>query len=170
MPGTATTLGVSLAAACATFVSLVVQQDSGDDEIQRYIAHDMPSKRDYSFVALPTSPPPGDAYVVAVSFREPVRSGQEISFQYREFTLYACSKILEASPVGACRSTDKSLIRKVRKGDMVTVYAISSKFGPASGKAARLARRWVESEDTFVVSPDWVDDYAAQQLERKYGK
>ena len=170
MPGTAITLSGTLGAVCATLAIICVQQDSDDEEIQRYIARDMPSKSDYSLVALPESPPPGNAYVVAVKFAEPVRDGQVVSFQYQEFTLYACAKIPGASRPAACRPGDKSLVREVRKDDVVTTYAISRKFGPATGGGARMAREWVESQDTFVKAPNWVDDYAAQQLERKYGE
>lgn len=48
----------------------------------------------------------------------------------------------------------------------MTSYTISSKFGPAAGDVARSAREWIETADAFVASPQWVGDYAAQQLER----
>lgn len=51
----------------------------------------------------------------SVDFADPIHNGQIVSFQYREFTLYACSEVTGVTDPNRARSaTNRSSVRSGR--------------------------------------------------------
>lgn len=158
----------TLVAAFLAVPGMFVVLHEGEDDLEARVARDMPKEADYSFVALPTTPAPGHAFVETSHYADPVKDGQVILLQYPGFTLFACSAIAGVTRSQSCAPRGRELLRTVEEGDVVTVFSIGGKFGPAEDSESEEVRAWIERADGFVTRPEWVRDFASQQLERMY--
>lgn len=145
---------------------------SADPSIEAEIQSQLPDERDYSFVALPTGQPPRGASLATSHYADPLRSGEQMLFQFRPFTLYACSSVPGYTDTAACAATQgKILLRTVRQHQIVTRYLIGTKSTANPADVAPglfdTVRRYVSSA-RFTTTPGWVGPYAEAQLTALY--
>ncbi len=141
------------------------------DHLEAQIQTRLPDLRDYSFVALPVEQPPDNAYIETSHYADSLHSGQVVMFQYKPFTLYACSEVPGYTSDGTCRSQDKTLLRTIHLDGVVTRYSIGTKSLDDPRRVApdlfETVSDYVE-EAKFTTTPPWLRPYAETQLRRRY--
>lgn len=163
----------AVALASVAFISEVSGANS-DAEIEQAIQQELPRPRTYSWVALPTTPPPGDAYLVTTASADHYEYGQQVMLQYNAFTVYACAVRVGSAAEGSCARRDGTRLRTVRDGRTLTVWSVSTKFlddpkGAAPDLFDQISRYLDQAE--FTTTPPWVRPYAEEQLRtRMYGQ
>ena len=149
-------------------VTYAVHASGGDDtSIATGIQRDMPKPSNYSFVALPDTPPPGNALVATSHYANDREYGQEVLFEYGDYTLYACSQINGVSAPRSCDSRDRDTLASVTRNGVKTTFSLGTKDGSAPLEDTSAVRTWVRTAQ-FQTAPKWVADYAHAQLERIY--
>jgi hypothetical protein len=141
-----------------------------DADLARQARREMPVLADYSFVSLPSSPPPAAPLMRTGHNADPISDGQEVMFQYPNFTLYACSVVPGKTDSRACDFRGGTTIRTVRSANASTQYVLASK-DPSheaidSDDLVSSVKEYVLSA-RFEVAPDWVERYVNQQFEER---
>jgi len=116
-----------------------------------------PDQRDYSFVALPALAPSPGAVIKAENSLDPLRKGQLVAFEYRGFTVYACSLVPKVSERSACR--DHAPFRTVEQDGVVTRYSLGSSTAPAQLSAAERRAKEFFARVPLRTNPRWVHHY-----------
>lgn len=144
-----------------------------DADLARQARREMPVLADYSFVSLPSSPPPGAPLLRTGHNADPVSDGQQVMFQYPTFTLYACSVVPGKTDSRPCDFEGGTTIRTVRSAHASTQYVLGSK-DPSdpptdSDDLVSIVKEYVLSA-RFEVTPDWVEKYVNHQIEARLGQ
>jgi hypothetical protein len=167
---------VVVAAAGVTSLAVLAyahDTSSSEAETEHTIQRQLPRPRDYSFVALPTTQPPGDAYVKATQYADNHESGQLVMLQYDAFTVYACAEQIGSPAEGTCRR-DRTLLRAVRAKNALTVWSVSTKNLDDAQRAAPGLFHQVSTyvaQAEFTTTPRWVRPYAEEQVRtRMFGQ
>lgn len=173
-------VSVKVGVAVATLVALMVAglglahgQNCGHNDVARQMRSELPDVDEYSFVALPALPPPAGTYLQTSHYADPLHSGQALLFEYRPFTLYACSEVPGFTPTGSCLSPDKTVLRTVRHHGVVTRYTVGTKSTAEARQADRALFRKIKTyldHAHFTTRPQWVTAYAERDLHARYGE